>query len=232
MLRGLQLGNSRQFSTSTVAAAGFVAALPSDIRQQFLRHGRSRKFAKGELIQQRGDAGEEFWHILSGSVQIGRYSVDGELNIFALLGPGESFGEQAFLGEFPRLVDAIAGSEAILIQIGDAELEAAIASDPSVARILLKAMAHMVQQAFDLIDAGRNLSTAERVAQALLRLCHEGDSNVAIPVTQQDLADLVGVSRVSLGKALAKLEASDLIRRRYGRIIVKDWTALHLSLGD
>lgn len=230
MLRGLQLVQSSDFSRSTVAAAGFVIALPEDIRRRLLDHGRSRPFVKGELIQQRGDTGREFWHIQSGSVQIGRYSVDGKLNIFAVLGPGESFGEQAFLGEFPRMVDAIAGSDTILIRIGEAELQAAIASDARVARILLKAMAHMVQQAFDLIEAGRNLSTVERVTQALLRLCDDGAHDCMVDVTQQELADLVGVSRVSLGKALTRLEAVGLIERCYGRINVRDRNALDGSL--
>lgn len=228
MLRGLQLGKSRQNSKSTFAAAGFVSVLPDDVRRRLLDQGSVRRFAKGELILQRGDTAREFWFIESGVVQIGRYSIDGKLTLFALLGPGESFGEQGFLGEFPRMVDAIAGNETTLIEIGEAELLAAIESDPSVARIMLKAMANMVQQAFDLIDAGRNLSTVERVVQALLQL-REEDSDVAIPVTQQELSELVGVSRISLGKALGKLETAGVIERRYGGIIVQDWDALIAS---
>ncbi len=226
MLRGLQLRDSRQFSSSTFTATGFVKALPNAIRERLLRHGKSRKFAKGELIQQHGDAGEGFWHIVSGAVQIGRYSVGGELTLFAVLGPGESFGELAFLGEFPRLVDAIAGNETTLIQIGEAELEAAIASDGRVARILLKGMAHMVQQAFDLIEAGRNLSTVARLAQALVGLCDQGEGEFVVHITQQELADLVGVSRVSLGKALKILEMEKALMCRYGKIFVLDQAAL------
>ncbi len=229
MLRGLQLGKSRQYSKSTFAAAGFVSVLPDDVRRRLLDQGSVRRFAKGELILQRGDTAREFWYIESGVVQIGRYSVDGKLTLFALLGPGESFGEQGFLGEFPRMVDAIAGNETTLIEIGEAELLAAIESDSSVARIMLKAMANMVQQAFDLIDAGRNLSTVERVSQALLQLRSEEDSDVAIPVTQQELSELVGVSRISLGKALGRLEADGVIQRHYGRITVPDWNALLAS---
>lgn len=226
MLRGLQLGESRQNSKSTFAAAGFVSVLPDHVRRRLLDQGCVRRFAKGELILQRGDTAREFWYIESGVVQIGRYSVDGKLTLFALLGPGESFGEQGFLGEFPRMVDAIAGNETRLIEIGEAELLAAIESDTSVARIMLKAMANMVQQAFELIHAGRNLSTVERVSQALVRLRSEEGRDVAIRVTQQELSELVGVSRISLGKALGKLETAGVIERRYGGIVVQDWDAL------
>ena len=218
-------------ASSTMGATGFVAGLPADVRDQLLGAGRRRSFVRGEIIQQRGDPGREFWHIESGSVQIGRYSLDGRLTLFALLGPGESFGEQAFLGEFPRMVDAMAGSEAVLIRIGEAELQALIESEPRAARILLKTMARMVQQAFDLVEASRNLSTLERTRQALFRLCGAQDQEITVPVTQQELADLVGVSRVSLGKALGELEAEGAIRRKYGQIVVSDREALLRETG-
>lgn len=213
-------------ASSTMGATGFVAGLPADVRNKLLGAGRSRVFSKGEIIQQRGDPGREFWHIESGSVQIGRYSIDGRLTLFALLGPGETFGEQAFLGEFPRMVDAIAGSETVLIRIGEDELGSLIGSDPQAARTLLKTMARMVQQAFDLVDAGRNLSTIDRTRQTLFRLCGGEDRDIVVPVTQQELADLVGVSRVSLGKALSDMESLGEIRRKYGRIIIPDRLSL------
>lgn len=229
MLRGLQLAETQHISGSTFSATGFVTVLPDDVRCRLLEHGSPCCFAKGELIQQRGDTGREFWHIKSGTVQIGRYSMDGKLTLYALLGPGESFGEQAFLGDFPRLVDAIAASDTKLLRIGEAEFQAAIESDPRVPRILLKAMANLVRQAFDQIETDRHMSTVGRAAQAIARQCGEHKGEVAISVTQQELADLAGLSRISLGKALAKLEADGLISKRYGKITVHDSEALYGS---
>ena len=83
-------------------------------------------------------------------------------------------------------------------------------------------MIHMLQQqAFDLIEAGRRLSTAERLVQALANQCGD-ELDVEINLTQQELADLIGVSRVSLGKALSNLEKQDLVRRGYGKLTVPD----------
>lgn len=210
---------------ANIGPTGFVRALPGDVQEKLLSRGQRRRFAKGQLIQQRGDPGTEFWYIESGSVQVGRFTADGKLILFALLDAGESFGEQAFLGEFPRMVDAIAGADCTLIRIGEAELQNLIETDAAAARILLKTMAHMVQQAFDLIEAGRNRPAIDRVAQALTGLCGEGEVS-EIPITQQELADLVGLSRVSLGQMLAKLEIAGLVERRYGAIAVINRTAL------
>lgn len=220
----INLNNSVSFGSTTMGETGFMSGLPQPVRDGLIKHGNRKSFSKGEIIQQRGDPGHEFWFIESGSVQIGRYSKDGRLTLFALLGSGETFGEQAFLGEFPRMVDAIAGSDTILVRIGEDALQNLITSDSSAARILLKTMAHMVQHAFDLIEDGRNLSTDQRLIQTLIRLSgNETDKNeINIPVTQQELADLTGVSRVSLGKALARLEATGAIKRSYGKIALKN----------
>lgn len=198
-----------------------MRALPDDVRLRLIGHGQTCQFSKGQLIQQRGDEGSEFWYINSGTVQIGRFTLDGDLTLFTVLGPEDSFGEQAFLGEFPRMVDAIAGSDCELVRIGELELNTLIASDASTARILLKTMAQTLQQAFDLIEAGRRLNTEDRLVQALRQLCGQG-VDIIVPATQQELANLVGVSRVSLGKALAKLESQGLISRGYGKILIAD----------
>ena len=130
------------------------------------------------------------------------------------------------MGEFPRTVDAIAGSDCLLIRIGDSELQSLMASDPAVTRLLLKTMALTVQQAFNLIEASRNLSVPQRLAQALLQLYGDQADGAAIMVTQQDLADLVGVSRVSLGKALTGLQEAGMVEPGYGCVTIRDGTAL------
>ncbi|WP_430414226.1 Crp/Fnr family transcriptional regulator [Parasphingorhabdus sp.] len=207
-------------SVPPLAGTGFISGLPDDVRRTLLACGQIRTFAKGQLIQQRGDRAHEFWYVQSGSVQVGRYSADGNLTLFALLGPGETFGELAFLGEFSRTVDAIAGMETQLVRIGEAEFERLIASDSGAARLLFRTMAMTLQEIFDLLEAGRNLSTDQKLAQALLRLCGEQAEDIIIPVTQQELADLVGVSRISVGKALSRLEIAGVLIRQYGEIAV------------
>lgn len=209
-----------------MAGTGFVTALPETVRADLLARGQVRSFAKGQIIQQRGDTAKEFWYIESGSVQIGRYGVGGRLTLFALLGAGDAFGELAFMGEFPRTVDAIAGSDSVLIRIGERELWSLMDSDAAVTRLLLKTMALTVQEAFDLIESSRNLSVPQKLAQALLQLSGNQEDGTQVMATQQDLADLVGVSRVSLGKAMTILQVAGVIEPGYGFVTIRDRAAL------
>lgn len=213
-------------SPTPMAGTGFVMALPEKVRRDLLARGQLRYFAKGQIIQQRGDVAKEFWYIESGSVQIGRYGIDGRLTMFALIGAGDTFGELAFMGEFSRTVDAIAGADCTLIRIGDSELQSLMDSNPTIIRLLLKTMALTVQEAFDLIESSRSLSVPQRLAQALLQLCGDQGDGTQIIVTQQELADLVGVSRISLGKALTKLHAAAVVEPGYGSLRVTDRATL------
>lgn len=211
---------------SPMAGTGFVTALPETVRADLLARGQVRSFAKGQIIQQRGDTAKEFWYVESGSVQIGRYGVGGRLTLFALLGAGDAFGELAFMGEFPRTVDAIAGSDSVLIRIGERELWSLMESDAAVTRLLLKTMALTVQEAFDLIESSRNLSVPQKLTQALLQLSGNQEDGTQVMATQQDLADLVGVSRVSLGKAMTRLQVAGVIEPGYGFVTIRDRAAL------
>lgn len=215
-----------------LGATGFLRGLPEAIRDRVLRRGRKIAFKKGQLIQQRDDRAREFWYVESGSVQVGRFSEDGRLTLFAVLGAGETFGELAFIGEFPRTVDAIAGTDAILVKIGEEEFQNLVQSEPAAVRLLLKTMALTVQEAFGLVEASRNLPTIERLARALIRLCGNHPAEKVIMVSQQELADLVGVSRVSLGKALKKLEREDILICGYGNITIKSMEKLYAIAGD
>tara|TARA_R110000824_G_scaffold162460_2_gene338127 strand:+ start:3667 stop:4332 length:666 start_codon:yes stop_codon:yes gene_type:complete len=214
-----------------MAGTGFVMALPETVRGALLGRGQARSFAKGQIIQQRGDTAKEFWYVESGSVQIGRYGVGGRLTLFALLGAGDAFGELAFMGEFPRTVDAIAGSDSVLIRIGERELWSLMDSDPAITRLLLKTMALTVQESFDLIESSRSLSVPQKLAQALLQLCGDQEDGAQVMATQQDLADLVGVSRVSLGKAMTRLQVAGVIEPGYGFVKIRDRTGLRDMVG-
>jgi CRP-like cAMP-binding protein len=207
--------------------AGFVEALPEDLRTRLLSKARRIDFAKDTMIQSQGAAGHEFWYIRSGNVHIGRHSRDGKFHIFGALRAGQSFGEQAFLGEFPRLVDAVAASDCTLLRIGEGELAKLLAEDGSTARLLLKAMAQIVQTVFDTLETSRTETTVMRTARALLAQCSSKSGSQSLALTQQSLADIIGVSRVSMGKALKTLTHLDLIISGYGSIEVKDIAALY-----
>lgn len=203
-------------------AEGALAAL-------LAREGRRYRFADGAVIQQQGDIGAGFWMIEQGTVSVCRFGEHGSLTVFGLLGAGDLFGELAHFAGLPRQVDAVALGDATLVRIGAALIDRLLEDQPDFARWLLKSLAHQLRVALDRIDRDHNLPAHARLSRALADMVRrEGPE---LDLTQQALADLIGISRVTAGQILADLEKAGTIRRGYRRIVVINPAALAAAAG-
>lgn len=188
------------------------------------REGRRVTYSAGQVIQQQGDNGDGFWMIESGHVAICRFGADGGVTVFGVMGPGDLFGELAHFAGTARQVDALAEEPAVLVRVGAAQVDRLLAQEPDFARALLASLAHQLRLALDQIDRDRSLTAEARIARLLLDIAERDGSELAL--TQQSLADRAGVSRVTAGQVLAKLERAGAIRRGYRKITIAGQAAL------
>ncbi|MCW0197010.1 Crp/Fnr family transcriptional regulator [Sphingopyxis sp.] len=178
----------------------------------------ARRFADGQFVQQQGDPGDAFWAVVEGHVLGGRFAEDGGFTAFAVLGPGDLFGELAFFTGVPRQADVIARGPARLVAIDRPLLRRLMATDIGWAELLLRSLGRQLAGALDIIDAERRLGSADRLLRLLRMMAADGGDGTTVHATQQQLADLLGVSRVTLGAALRDLTARGLVETGYGRI--------------
>lgn len=181
-------------------------------------------FSAGQFIQQQGDGSDGFWMIEAGRVAICRYGAEGAVTVFAVLGAGDLFGELAHFAATPRQVDAVAQERSVLVRVSAAQVDRLLADEPAFARALLTSLAHQLRLALDLIDRERSLTAEARIARLLLDLTEREGSELSL--TQQSLADRAGVSRVTAGQVLARLEQVGAVRRAYRRIAITNRAAL------
>lgn len=184
------------------------------------RNGLRRSFSRGASIQQQGGTGNGFWLVEDGAVTVCRYDRDGGMTVYGVLGPGDLFGELAYFAGIERQVDAYAESDATLIWIDGALADRLLADDPGLARHLLASLANQLRIALNQVEAGRIASPRDRLVRLLAGLC-ERDGPV-ITATQQQLAELVGVSRVTIGHLLKDLREQGILAPGYGSLRVMD----------
>lgn len=210
-------------STYQLSSFGSIRADPA-LAALLRREGRAIAYAAGQMVQQQGDSGDGFWMIESGRIALCRFGADGGVIVFGVMGAGDLFGELAYFGGTARQVDAVAEEPAVLVRVGAVQIERLLAEEPDFARALLASLAHQLRLALDQIDRDRSLTAEARIARLLLDLAERDGS--ALAVTQQSLADRAGVSRVTAGQVLARLEQTGAIRRGYRQIAVIDYQAL------
>lgn len=210
-------------STYQFSSIGPTRANPA-LAALLRRTGRQITFAAGQVIQQQGDSGGGFWMIESGRVEICRFSADGGVTVFAVLGAGDLFGELAHFAGTSRQVDAVAEEPTMMVRISAAQVDHLLANEPDFARALLASLANQLRLALDQIDRDRTLTAEARITHLLLDLAERDGSE--LPVTQLSLAERAGVSRVTAGQVLALLEDAGTIRRGYRRITITNWDKL------
>jgi CRP-like cAMP-binding protein len=177
-------------------------------------------------VQHRGDIPKNFFLIEKGQVKLGQYDELGDMKALIMLGAGDSFGEMACLGNFPRISDAEAVGETELLSISETKFSAVLLASPAVSREVMRVLSRQLQEAMDHLIVYRKLPAPLRLVRSLLLLCDTRDAPVILSIRHQELAELVGVSRMSIAKTLELLEQLKFIERGYRQIVVIDTDGL------
>ena len=216
-------------SERSLVAPMLFSALSAELRAQLSSSAPAKQYSEDQIIQQRGETAHGFYLIASGSVSIGHFLSNGQFRAVALLGPGDSWGELAMFANRPRVVDAIARGACEVRFVRRADFEAAIADRAEEMRMLLGAMSVQFQDMLDVMAEIRRGTAHARVAGLLDALAGASPLPANVRLTQQELGELLGLTRVTINAALKELEAAGAIARRYGQIEVLDKAALDLA---
>jgi CRP-like cAMP-binding protein len=195
-----------------------------DMAALLVRAGRRYRFDASAVVQQKGDRADGFWLIEAGNVSVCRFGEEGGVTIFAVLGPGDLFGELAHFTGVVRQVDVVAETDVTMTRVDTAAINELLDAEPAFARWLLKSLAHQLRSALNRIDGDRTLSAEDRVKRLLTDMVTRDGPELHI--TQEALANYVGVSRVTMGAILNRLSRAGLIQLGYRQIYVTNPDAL------
>lgn len=202
--------------------ASLLAGLDEAELRPFLERAVPRQFADGQVIHQQGDAAGGCWIVESGRVKLGQFHASGRFIALTVLGKGASHGEVALLRHAPRIVDAMAEGPTRLLWIEATHFERVLARHPATMRRMLGLLGDQMHTTIERLFAARGQRTEQRLAGQLAAMCEGRALPVRITMTQQDLADLNGVTRVTIGTLLTRFARAGAVRQVYGGIEVDD----------
>jgi CRP/FNR family transcriptional regulator, cyclic AMP receptor protein len=226
MPRILQSKHLPENSGRSVGAPALFASFSADVQAELCHNAIRRSFAAGQFLHHRGDDADGFWIVESGQVKCGHQDAQGNMHVLFILGPGDSFGELACLGQFERVLDIEALGKVEMLWVSEKTLSEVIGRSPEISRQMLKILAKQLQEALDNLLVFRNMPAAKRLAQRLLAFAADRKPPVKLGIRQQELAELIGVSRMTIASALAELEKHGFVTRHYGHLVVEDPVAL------
>jgi CRP-like cAMP-binding protein len=155
---------------------------------------------------------------------------DGRQMIFGLLEPGDWLGESSCIDGGPRTYDIQALRDCELLHVPARTCET-LMERPQFARAIAVLQSGRARAMFSFFEDAVLRTVRARVARRLLRLVH-GDTPAlprvrrVIPITQETLAMMLGVTRQTMALELKAIAAAGAVSLSYGRIVIESEEAL------
>lgn len=189
-----------------------------------LAEGRTpRKYRAGQLVYLQGARPERFYYLISGSVRSFISTGDGEERVLAIHRSGDLMGEASFFDGCPRVTSAMAVEDCRILAIDREQLDAAFQRHPELALPMLQHLARTVRLLSDHVESA-SLPARQRVVRWLLG--QPTGPGGALKATHEAIGQAVGLSRVTVSRALGELAALGLVKLGYRSVSVLDRGAL------
>ncbi len=197
--------------------------LDPEALDQLCRYAKHAILKRGAAIFSRGDPGNSLIAVISGTVKISVSSADGRSAILNLIGAGEIFGEVAVLDGQARTADATANTNCEIFVIDRREFLPFVRSQPALAMKFIELLCTRLRWTSDQVEQVILQDLPGRLASALVRLTEKhqlvsGDRTIAL--TQQEISEMVGMTRESINKQLRVWAARSWVRLEHGAIVV------------
>ena len=179
-----------------------------------------------------GSPNQSLYFIERGSVRVTRPSPDGRaFVILALLGPGD------LLGELSRTEDTHDSSaetieDCRIYQLSRRDFEGLVRENPGFALGLIQVLSHRLKHAQSRIEDLVFRQVPSRIAKLFINLAdNHGKVTPAgiildLPLTHQEIADIVGSSRVTVTQVLNRFRALRWVNVKSKRVTISNILAL------
>ena len=194
---------------------------------------RRRTFPAGTRVMSAQQPGESIFLLLEGSVKIQLDREDGTDITLALLGPGDTVGEMSLVEREGRSANVVTLEDTTFLWMDRASFLDCLQSMTQLTYNLVRQLSSRLRLANQKIQALSTLDVAGRVARQVLIFAdqygHEGKDGIRIPVplTQSDIAEMVGATRERVNHAMVSFKTSGAISvDAQHRITIHDREAL------
>jgi CRP/FNR family cyclic AMP-dependent transcriptional regulator len=214
----------------------FAVLSPAEV-ERLLSFARTTRFRAGATIFSQGSPGDSLLAVLEGEVQITAPSAEGREVIFAIVEPGQTFGEVALLDGKDRTADAVARTDCTLLVIDRRDFLPFLRDHPHVALRLLPILCEQIRRMSEHVQDALFLDQPARLAKKLLALAEaRGQSTtegkrLRLTLSQRELGNFLGMPRETVNRQLRSWQAESVIALEKGIIILKNEALLRRIAG-
>ena len=210
-------------------ASAWARALPAAELDRIASETPVRACPAGGLVCRKGESVEHWIGIVDGLVKMASVSAEGKPMSFTGIGTGGWFGEGSLLKDEPRRYDIVALRDSLVAYMPKATFTRLLDHHLPFNRFLLVQLNERLGQFIGQVEHDRLHGPEARLARSLAGLFNPvlyPGIGPTLPVSQEELGQLVGLSRQRVNQALKVLEQKGLLRVDYGGVTVRDLAGL------
>ncbi len=188
-----------------------------------------RDFPAGSFVCRKGQSVEHWIGLIDGLVKMTSVSPEGKTTTLTGVTSGGWFGEGSILRDRTRKYDIEVMRASRVALMPRATFEWLLDTDIGFNRFLVMQLNERLAQFIAMLEHERLLEPDARVARSLAALFNPvlyPEQSTDIPISQEEIGYLSGVSRQRVNQALQVLEKAGLLKVEYGRIKVLDLDGL------
>jgi CRP-like cAMP-binding protein len=212
-----------------LSASPWAQALAPGERARVETEIVTRVCPAGGFVCRKGEPVEHWIGVIDGLVKMANVSADGKPTSFVGIPRGGWFGEGSLLKDEPRRYDIVALRASEIAYMPRATFQQLLDGSMAFNRFLLTQLNERLGQFIAMVEHDRLLGPDARIARCLAAMfnpyLYPGIGPV-LPISQEELGQLAGMSRQRVNQALKRLEEAGLLRVDYGGVTVLDLPGL------
>ncbi|OOF49137.1 transcriptional regulator Crp [Rodentibacter genomosp. 1] len=191
----------------------------------FLTHCHLHKYPAKSTLIHAGEDATTLYYVIKGTVMVSAKDDEGKEMILTYLSAGEFFGEVGLFDEgSKRSAWVKTKTPCEVAEISYKKYRQLIQINPEILMFLTAQLARRVQNTSRQVSNLAFLDVAGRIAQTLINLAKQPEAmthpdGMQIKITRQEIGQMVGCSRETVGRIIKMLEDQNLIHA-HGKTIV------------
>lgn len=203
-------------------AARWLSGCHDNVPQTLISEGSLLKLATGRTVQTEGDENTGLMVLIKGSANFFYSGRDGQPIHLGQMVTGTAWGHTPEFVGGPQLISVVCAEPCLVLKVSAPALSRIAAQYPdiwrAIANLLYLQLRSGLQWGADMVGLGPR----ERIAARLLATSRNGRAGDVLQMSQQSLAETVGLTRKTVNLHLADFQREGVVQLEYGRIRILD----------
>jgi CRP-like cAMP-binding protein len=214
----------------------WLADLSEADSERLRRSSSSQQYARGAIVFEPAAQPQSVYLLEQGLVRIYRLSAEAAETTLGYVRAGEVFGELEVFSDRPRESFALSVRPSRIWRVPRVELQRVLGSHPRIAISVSEQIVRRFKRIESRVESLALRSLRSRIGHILLELAEDfgravdGEIRFELPLSQLDLATLVGATRQSVNACLRDLREAELVAYRGRHFSLPDPAALRASI--